>query len=104
MCNTNHAVGSVGQQAATIKLRQKLNHVVCRQIWRNSIALSQGIEELPIPELHDGPGMDLAEWEAYLDRKTRRASKGTIRFLVDGEEFFPRFIEVINEARERKDS
>jgi cardiolipin synthase len=59
----------------------------------------QAIEELPIPELHDGPGMDLAEWEAYLDRKTRKATRGTIRFLVDGAEFFPRFIEAINEAQ-----
>jgi cardiolipin synthase len=44
--------------------------------------------------------MDLAEWEAYLDENTRKATRGTIDVLVDGEEFFTRFEEAIEAARE----
>jgi len=61
-------------------------------------AYSSRIESRPIPELNDGPGMDLVEWESHLDRKTRKASRGTIDLLIDGEEFFARFTKVVNEA------
>ena len=51
------------------------------------------------PPLWDGPGMDLEKWETDLDRLTRtRSSMGTIRYLVDGDEFFPRFTEAIVNA------
>ncbi len=63
-------------------------------------AYRSSIEALPIPELNGGPGMDLAEWEAFLDRKTRGASRGTVSILVDGEEFFPRLYEALASARE----
>ena len=59
------------------------------------------LESQPIPELHDGPGMDLEEWEDRLDRATGRpASKGTIDYLIDGEEYFTHLIDVISSARE----
>ena len=54
----------------------------------------------PIPELNDGPGMDLDEWEAYLDRKTRKATKGTVDVLIDGEEFFTRFTNAVEAAEQ----
>ena len=45
--------------------------------------------------------MDLEAWEARLDALTGRpASKGTIRYLVDGEEFFTRFIDAVVSAKE----
>jgi cardiolipin synthase len=59
------------------------------------------LQTQPAAPLVDGPGMDLNAWEAKLDTLTgRRASKGTIRYLVDGEEFFTRFIDAIVSAEE----
>ena len=54
----------------------------------------------PAPPLTSGPVMDLEAWEADLDRLTGRpATKGTIRYLVDGEEFFTRFIDAVVSAK-----
>lgn len=62
------------------------------------------LESKPLPELNDGPGMDLVEWEARLDRVTgRSATRGTIEYLVDGEEFFVRFIDTITTAKDSVD-
>ena len=59
------------------------------------------LEATPIAPLNQGPGMDLAAWETTLDEMTgRRSSRGTIEYLVDGEEFFPRFIDAVGGARE----
>ncbi len=53
----------------------------------------------PVPPLSRSRGMDLAAWEERLNVLTGRApSKGTIRFLVDGDEFFPRFIDAVEGA------
>jgi len=58
-----------------------------------------GLQNTPIPELNDGPAMDLRAWEARLDELTgRKASKGTMDFLVDGEEFFTRFTDAVISA------
>ena len=57
------------------------------------------LEETPMADIHDGPGMDLVDWERQLDDLTgREASRGTIEYLVDGEAFFPRFIDAIGKA------
>ena len=46
-------------------------------------------------------GMDLVEWERELDEITgTTSSKGTIRYLIDGEEFFSRLIKRMSEAVE----
>ncbi len=59
------------------------------------------LEAEPIPEINDGPGMDLSEWEAQLDEITDRpATTGTIDYLIDGEEFFTRFIDVVTTAKD----
>ena len=43
--------------------------------------------------------MDLTTWEASLDLLTgRSASKGTIEYLIDGEDFFTRFIDATTAA------
>jgi phosphatidylserine/phosphatidylglycerophosphate/cardiolipin synthase-like enzyme len=48
--------------------------------------------------------MDLADWEHELDdRLGRPASRGRLRFLVDGEAFFPRFIDMVTSAEESVD-
>ena len=58
----------------------------------------------PVPPVADRPGMDLADWEAYLDKVLKRpSSRGELRFLVDGEAFFTRFIDMLASARESID-
>ena len=59
------------------------------------------LEATEIEPIHTGPGMDLEAWEQRLDELTgRKSSAGTIEYLVDGEEFFPRFIDAVSSARE----
>ena len=59
------------------------------------------LDSLPIPPLNDGPGMDLVEWEEKLDRLTnRKATLGEIDFLIDGAEYFTRFIDAVTTATE----
>ncbi len=58
------------------------------------------LEAIPIPELSDGPGMDLVAWEKQLDKLTgRAASTGTIDYLIDGEKYFTRLIDAVTSAR-----
>jgi cardiolipin synthase len=62
------------------------------------------LDSEPIPELSDGPGMDLDAWEDELTRITgHEATRGTIDYLIDGEEFFVRYIDAISTATESVD-
>ncbi len=57
------------------------------------------LEATEIPPVNDGPGMNLGAWEKYLERTTgRESSRGTIEYLVDGEEFFTRLIDAMTSA------
>lgn len=57
-----------------------------------------------VPPLYEGPGMDLADWERELDERLgRSASRGELTFLVDGEAFFPRFVDTVTSARDSVD-
>jgi cardiolipin synthase len=52
-----------------------------------------------IPPVKDGPGMNLAEWETWLDRNTgTRLEAGSLELLIDGDRFFSRLHEAIEEA------
>ncbi len=54
------------------------------------------LERQPIPPVKRGRGMDLDAWERELDALTgREASRGSIRLLVDGEDYFNRLDEAI---------
>ncbi len=62
------------------------------------------LESKPIPDLSDGPGMDLDAWEKELTQITgHEATRGTIDYLVDGEAFFVRYIDAISTATESVD-
>jgi cardiolipin synthase A/B len=51
------------------------------------------------PSLHQGPGMDLTQWEAWMDRYTgTHCEDGSLDLLIDGERFFPRLKEAIASA------
>ncbi len=51
------------------------------------------------PVSTDGPGMDLSQWEAWLDHYTgTRRQEGSLQLLLDGERFFPRLRQAIAAA------
>ncbi len=58
----------------------------------------------PIPQVGNNAPMNLANWERQLDRITHtQQSRGTIEFLVDGEEYFSRMSQAIDGATESID-
>ena len=70
-------------------------------LGRLSISLFGGSQiEAALRQPHDNQPMDLPAFEKHLDRITgTRQSLGTIRFLVDGEQFFSRLESAIDEAQ-----
>lgn len=61
---------------------------------------TEDIYKTPIPPVKISEGMNLARWERRLDLMTgRRASTGTLKYLVDGEEFFPQLIDSLTSAK-----
>jgi len=57
------------------------------------------LEHKSIPQVANSSPMDLVAWERELDELSgTRRSSGTVRFLVDGEEYFSRLIEAIAQA------
>jgi len=62
------------------------------------------LEREPIPDIAYAEPMDLQKWELDLDRISgRKQLKGTIEFLVDGEEYFARMLQAIDDASESVD-
>lgn len=56
------------------------------------------------PDLTRREGMDLAEWETFLDKLTgTKREQGAITLLIDGENFFPLFRRRMEEAGKRVD-
>lgn len=53
------------------------------------------------PPLAAGNPMDLAAWDTKLDGVvSSKRRKGTLEFLIDGGEYFPRFVDAVQRARE----
>ena len=51
------------------------------------------------PPLNEGPGMDLKEWDAWLNQYTgTRNEEGSLELQIDGEKFFPRLKQAIAQA------
>jgi cardiolipin synthase len=63
----------------------------------------QALEAEPLPAIVPRPGMDLVAWEAELAGIAGTPTRGTVRLLVDGDEYFPRLIETIEGAEESID-
>jgi cardiolipin synthase len=62
------------------------------------------LETQSIPDVRDAELMDLQAFERFLDAMTgRKASLGTVDFLVDGEAYFTRLESVLTDARESVD-
>ena len=83
--------------AALLSLVVKSTGGFARRVALDAVQF-QRLEREPIPPLAMGPGMDLEQWERDLDRIGGIASIGTIDFLIDGDEFFPRFIDAVESA------
>ncbi|MEE4145379.1 MAG: phosphatidylserine/phosphatidylglycerophosphate/cardiolipin synthase family protein [Halieaceae bacterium] len=84
---------------------QSLLSVVSGTAVETGKALVPGLNfEGPAPPVADHPPMDLANWEAHLDKVLKRpSSRGELTFLVDGEAFFTRFVDMLASARESID-
>lgn len=54
----------------------------------------------PIPPLAHAPGMDPAAWEQWLDEHTHtKRELGSVRLLIDGDQFFPLLERRVTEAQ-----
>jgi phosphatidylserine/phosphatidylglycerophosphate/cardiolipin synthase-like enzyme len=57
------------------------------------------LRDKPVPALGNSPPMDLQRWERNLDQISNHpVSSGSVNILVDGETFFPRFIDTVTAA------
>jgi len=66
-----------------------------RPVWLTTL------DAQPIPEIANAAAMDIEAWEARLDDITGRpATSGSIQYLIDGEEYFTRLIDVLTTAAE----
>jgi cardiolipin synthase len=79
--------------------------LVCRGFWHLGTSGAAAIDSVrenpagPPPPLATGPPMDLAAWEKDLDHMmAARRHKGRVDLLIDGEKFFPAFIESVANA------
>ncbi|HTA29863.1 MAG TPA: phosphatidylserine/phosphatidylglycerophosphate/cardiolipin synthase family protein [Candidatus Cybelea sp.] len=79
--------------------------LVCRGFWHLGTSGAAAFSSMPpiptgpLPPLTTGPPMDLAAWETDLDHmKASRRFKGRLDLLIDGEKFFPAFIESVANA------
>ncbi len=61
------------------------------------------LEKQPLPDIVPRAGMDLEAWETELAGIAGTSTLGTVRFLVDGDEFFPRLLETVEAAEESID-
>lgn len=75
-------------------------------MWLNPGMTGPGMkgERAALPPAGTKPGMDVAAFEAMLDRKLKppRAA-GTVELLIDGDEYFPRLSKSLREARRSVD-
>ncbi|UCC14331.1 MAG: phosphatidylserine/phosphatidylglycerophosphate/cardiolipin synthase family protein [Gammaproteobacteria bacterium] len=57
------------------------------------------LDDDPILPLEQGPGMDIAAWERFLDETFgEQTYAGQAQILIDGDQFFPRLIDSIQNA------
>ncbi|MGV6826013.1 MAG: phospholipase D-like domain-containing protein [bacterium] len=109
---TRSAQGGLPVHAATSQIKAYLGqpiHSITRLIASISTTTADIFTPTPqwmfegeeVPPVLTRPGMDLDSWETQLDQITgHSASLGQVRYLVDGEGFFPRLIHLINTAQQ----
>ncbi len=79
-----------------------LYRLYCRLRHSTAVMLtgSEQSENKRVVNNHETEGMDLVEWEERLDRMfpKNKSYKGSVKFLIDGDNFFPRLIQCLNDA------
>lgn len=62
---------------------------------------SESLSQPPVPPDPKTVSMDLGKWEKKLDRMfpENKPFKGNVKFLIDGDNFFPRLIHCLREAK-----
>jgi len=74
-----------------------VSHKIVDTITPKTVAVLQA---QPIPPVSDSEPMDSAEWEMELnDLAFSPLSQGSIEYLVDGEDYFPRLVHAIQSAK-----
>ena len=78
-----------------------VSHKIVDTVTPKTVAVLQG---QPIPPVSDSEPMNAAEWEMELnDLAYSPLSQGSIEYLVDGEDYFPRLVHAIQSANESID-
>ncbi|MFT5387186.1 MAG: cardiolipin synthase [Lysobacterales bacterium] len=68
---------------------------------QNQIQVPNIFIDTTIQPLYEGEGMDVEAFENRLDKIiNNKRSHGSMKFLIGGDQFFPRFIEALLDARE----
>jgi len=106
--HVTHALRSANVLLRSLVLPQLTSPVSSsyRLLWRvlnlgMSLSPKGAWGAAPPPPLADGASMDVAAWERTLDRLvSSRRERGRIRFLIDGDAFFPRLVEAMHDAKE----
>lgn len=95
-----------GQFSALVKQPVTTFHRFFSGLRTRSYDLVKRSKKLPkndraIPLLEEGSGMNLDTWEEDLDQIAHdKRTEGTIVFLIDGSEYFPRLIDEVTRADE----
>ncbi len=66
-------------------------------LWHRTVRMPLVTRRADV-ELTDREGMDLVEWEEWLDRHTLPSHYGEIDLMIDGDQFFPYFMESLVNA------
>jgi cardiolipin synthase len=104
-----HLIRSLIIRSSLLALIKNPVTTLCRGvIWFGGTGLALiPLPSAPLPSLSTAstePPMDLAAWEADLDRMFPRSrSRGSVQFYAGGESFFPALIEAIRESTNRID-
>jgi cardiolipin synthase len=88
----------ISNAASLVSFTWKSTTGFVRRLSVNNIEMPS-LGNTPIPDVGYGEGMDLEQWEKDLDRIVgHKSSTGKIDFLVDGEQYFTRMLEVFGGA------
>jgi phosphatidylserine/phosphatidylglycerophosphate/cardiolipin synthase-like enzyme len=72
--------------------------------WPQTLLPRQTHPKSEIPPLTNAPGMDLVAWEHWLDHHAHAPRElGSLRLLIDGDQFFPLFERRVAEAQHSVD-
>ena len=98
----SHTEAFIRQPIGSVaRLFTLVSHKIVDTITPKTVAV---LQSQPIPPVSDSEPMDAAEWEMELNTLAfSPLSQGSMEYLVDGDEYFPRLIDAIQSAQESID-